>query len=55
MEYQYIDTAEQLQTFAEENKNITWIAFDTEFVGEKRFAPLLCLIHLEPVLDSPPE
>lgn len=45
MEYQYIDNAEQLQSFAEENKSITWIAFDTEFVGEKRFAPLLCLIQ----------
>jgi ribonuclease D len=45
MEYQYIDNAEQLQSFADDNKNITWIAFDTEFVGEKRFAPLLCLIQ----------
>jgi ribonuclease D len=45
MEHQYISTYEQLEVFSKENKNITWIAFDTEFVGEKRYTPLLCLIQ----------
>ena len=45
MEYIYIDQDAQLQAFIQENKNITWMAFDTEFVGEKRYFPLLCLIQ----------
>lgn len=45
MEYIYIDQDTQLQAFIQENKNITWMAFDTEFVGEKRYFPLLCLIQ----------
>jgi ribonuclease D len=45
MEYQNIETAEQLQQFATDNQHISWIGFDTEFVGEKRFYPTLCLIQ----------
>jgi ribonuclease D len=45
MEYQYIETTTQLEHFAEENKDITWIGFDTEFIGEKRYYPTLCLIQ----------
>jgi ribonuclease D len=45
MEYQYIDTNEQLAAFGKANENIKWLAFDTEFVGEKRYTPLLCLIQ----------
>ncbi len=45
MEYQYIETTTQLEQFAEENKHITWIGFDTEFIGEKRYYPTLCLIQ----------
>ncbi len=44
--YQLIETDEQLRQFAEENKGIQWMGFDTEFVGEKRFYTLLCLIQI---------
>ncbi|MBR9923017.1 MAG: ribonuclease D [Bacteroidetes bacterium] len=44
--YTYIDTPEALQGFADENANIDWMAFDTEFVGEKRYQTLLCLIQI---------
>ena len=35
--YQLIQTDQQLKAFYEENKDIDWLAFDTEFVGEKRY------------------
>lgn len=41
-----VDTPRQLQTFAEATKDASWIAFDTEFVGEKRYHTLLCLIQV---------
>jgi ribonuclease D len=44
--HQYIDTAEQLAAFAEANQGITWLGFDTEFINEKRFYPMLCLIQV---------
>ncbi len=46
MEYTYIDQDSQLQDFITENQHIEWMAFDTEFVGEKRFYPLLCLVQV---------
>lgn len=46
MDYIYIDTEQALSDFLAENQHITWMAFDTEFVGEKRFYPLLCLIQV---------
>jgi ribonuclease D len=46
MTYTYIDSEPQLSQFAEDNKHISWMVFDTEFVGEKRFYPLLCLIQV---------
>jgi len=45
-EYAYIDDQEGLTRFAEENKSISWLGFDTEFVGEKRYYTLLCLIQI---------
>ncbi len=45
-EYLYIDTSETLQQFIDENQAISWMGFDTEFVGEKRFYTLLCLIQV---------
>lgn len=46
MEYIYIETGDQLKAFVEANQSISWMAFDTEFVGEKRFYPLLCLVQV---------
>ncbi len=42
----YVDTPTQLQAFAQENQAITWLGFDTEFISEKRFYPMLCLIQV---------
>ncbi len=44
--HQDITTAEQLKQFAQDNQGITWLGFDTEFINEKRFYPLLCLIQV---------
>ncbi|MFZ4543675.1 MAG: ribonuclease D [Saprospiraceae bacterium] len=46
MDFTYIDTEKQLQDFIKQNQRISWMAFDTEFVGEKRYHPLLCLIQV---------
>lgn len=47
--YTLIETPEALQSFYEENKSVEWLGFDTEFVGEKRFHTLLCLIQISSV------
>lgn len=44
--HHYIDTAEGLMHFYEKNKEVSWLGFDTEFVGEKTYVPLLCLIQV---------
>ncbi|MCB0705320.1 MAG: HRDC domain-containing protein [Saprospiraceae bacterium] len=44
--FTFIDTPEALRAFAEDNADIDWLAFDTEFVGEKRYQTLLCLIQV---------
>ena len=46
IDHQDITTAEQLGQFAQDNQGITWLGFDTEFINEKRFYPLLCLIQV---------
>jgi len=46
VDYLYIDSPETFQQFIEENQGISWMGFDTEFVGEKRFYTLLCLIQV---------
>ena len=45
-EYSLLTTEEDLEKFYEENKNTEWIGFDTEFIGEKRYHTLLCVIQL---------
>tara|TARA_R110002050_G_scaffold245367_1_gene382946 strand:- start:5750 stop:6928 length:1179 start_codon:yes stop_codon:yes gene_type:complete len=42
----YIDTEEGLQQFYNQNKDITWLGFDTEFVGERTYFPILCLVQV---------
>jgi ribonuclease D len=48
-EFVLIDNAESLQQFYEENHSVEWMGFDTEFVGEKRYYTLLCLIQVSTV------
>jgi ribonuclease D len=46
IQHTFISTSEGLEQFAEECKDIKWIGFDTEFIGEKRYFTLLCLIQV---------
>jgi ribonuclease D len=46
LDYTLIETNEALQDFYEANKNVEWLALDTEFIGERRFETLLCLIQV---------
>ncbi len=41
-----IERYEDLEIFYSDNKDVDWIGFDTEFVGEKRYYTLLCLIQV---------
>ena len=45
-DYSLLETEEALLDFYEENKNVEWIGFDTEFIGEKRFHTLLCVVQI---------
>lgn len=45
-DYKLIETTSELELFYQENKDVAWLAFDTEFVGEKRYETLLCLIQV---------
>ena len=47
VEFDLIETQEGLESFAEEVKDVKWLAFDTEFIGEKRYYTLLCLIQVK--------
>ena len=44
--YTFVKTPEDLEKFAEDNRGIDWMGFDTEFIGEKRYHTLLCLIQV---------
>ncbi len=47
--YVLIENEQDLKLFYEANREVNWLAFDTEFVGEKRFYTLLCLIQVATV------
>lgn len=48
-DYLLIETPEGIDRFVAENRDIDWLAFDTEFVGEKRYHTLLCTIQIATV------
>jgi ribonuclease D len=44
--YTLIEDASAFLAFYEANKSVDWVAIDTEFIGEKRFYTLLCLVQV---------
>lgn len=46
MNYTLVETEEQLIEFGQSLAGVEWVSFDTEFVGEKRFRTLICLIQI---------
>ncbi|MEO1263580.1 MAG: HRDC domain-containing protein [Bacteroidota bacterium] len=44
--YTLIEDIAGLEEFKRINHGIDWMAFDTEFIGEKRFVTLICLIQV---------
>lgn len=44
--YSMIEDASSLAEFAQINQGIEWMCFDTEFIGEKRFVTMICLIQV---------
>ncbi len=47
--YTLINSTETLKKFKDQHKDVDWIAIDTEFISEKRYEPLLCLIQIASV------
>lgn len=50
IDYKWISTEEELKEFVKAHENEKWLAFDTEFIGEKRDKTLLCLIQVHSAL-----
>ena len=46
-QYSLIEQPHELDAFYQEHRNLSWMAFDTEFVGERRYHTLLCLIQVK--------
>ena len=46
MKYKDITTGEQLREFCDELRDARSIAFDTEFVSERTYRPVLCLVQV---------
>ncbi len=44
--YQLLENPSDIAAFAEANQSIEWLCLDTEFIGEKRYNTLLCLIQV---------
>lgn len=44
--YELIEDDDSLVQFYEQHKDESWLAFDTEFIGEKRYVTSLCLIQV---------
>lgn len=52
MAYTFINTATQLEEVCQQLNQQEWIGFDTEFIGEKRYFTLLCLIQIHSPVGS---
>ncbi len=46
IDFHLIEKKEALEDFCEQHRSVPWIAMDTEFVGEKRYHTLLCIIQV---------
>ncbi|CAH1000224.1 Ribonuclease D [Neolewinella maritima] len=46
IDYTLINSPQGLQQFADLHRGVDWMGFDTEFIGEKRYHTLLCLIQI---------
>ena len=46
LDYTLIETADALKNFYDTNRQVEWLALDTEFIGERRYETLLCLIQV---------
>lgn len=46
IDYTPLNTQDDLQHFYDCHRDIDWLGFDTEFIGEKRYHTLLCLIQI---------
>ncbi len=46
LSHTFITDEDELSTWADQTRSHKWIAFDTEFIGEKRFVTLVCLIQV---------
>lgn len=44
--FTFVDTDEELARICKQLSKESWLCFDTEFVGEKRYLTLLCLIQI---------
>lgn len=44
--HEFVETDAQFRQFLDENRNVEWMGFDTEFVGERRFFTTICLIQI---------
>ena len=49
LDYALIEDDLALINFCNQNKDIEWMAIDTEFIGERRYETLLCLIQVATV------
>jgi len=46
---EFVNTKSDFDKFIELHQGVTWLGFDTEFIGENRLIPLLCLIQISSV------
>ena len=51
-DFVFINEASQLEDICSQLAEQPWIGFDTEFIGEKRYFTLLCLIQISSPIGS---
>lgn len=44
--YQIVDTPAKLEAWCRTHRKVEWLAFDTEFIAENHYKPLLCLVQI---------